>query len=63
MSLPKEIRERITPEMENDWQDVFECQALYVGNGIYKIGNLHSTDTRELFLMLIAQQEFKFELD
>lgn len=35
----------------------FTDQACYKGNGIYSIANLFSTDTRELFLMFIAQQE------
>lgn len=44
-------------KLEDKYHKIFERQAMFVGNGIYKIGNLHSTDTRELMLMFIAQQE------
>jgi len=38
-------------EMEDKHQDVFDRQARYLGNGIYTWCNVHSTDTRELFLL------------
>jgi hypothetical protein len=55
--LLKNLGKHITPAMEEKHWDSFEKRAGYLGNGIYKIENLHSTDTRELFLMFCAQQE------
>lgn len=54
----KELQEDITPELEEKYEDRFNRQARYMGNGIYSIAGLYSTDTRELFLMFIHQQEF-----
>jgi len=51
------IEKHITQDMEDRHFDNYCKQAGYVGNGIYRIGNLHSTDTRELFLMYVAEQE------
>ena len=53
----KDLGKHITPEMEEKYFSRFERFAGHVGNGIYKIHNLHSTDTRELFLMFCAQEE------
>ena len=56
--MEEELKAQITQEMETKWWSVFEKQAMYVGNKTYSIGGLYSNDTRELFLMFIAQQEF-----
>lgn len=53
----RELKGKITQEQEDEWFPKFEQQAGYVGNGIYRIGRLHSTDTRELFLMFVADME------
>ena len=53
----KNLKNHITKEQEERWFDVFAARAGYVGNGIYKVDGLYSTDTRELFLMFVAQQE------
>lgn len=56
-------RKQITPALENKWKDIFDRQAMYRGNGTYSIAGLYSTDTRELFLMFICQQEFNEEFE
>jgi hypothetical protein len=61
--MKKELEDKINQEMENKWNPAFDRQAGYVGNGIYTIAGLYSKDTRELFLMFIAQQEFNTTFD
>ena len=51
------LRKYVTPEMEDKHFHNFSKRASYAGNGIYCISGLYSTDTRELFLMFVAQQE------
>ena len=53
----EDLGKHITPEMEEKHWTRFERFAGHVGNGIYKIHELYSTDTRELFLMFCAQEE------
>jgi len=55
--LRDNLKRLISKEMEDKWFNMFSKQAGYAGNGVYTICNLYSTDTRELFLMFIAQQE------
>ena len=43
--------------MEEKYFDTFSRQARYMGNGIYSIANVYSTDTRELMLMYCAIRE------
>lgn len=54
--LAKRLKKRVQT-LENKYQKAFESQALYMGNGIYMLAGLYSTDTRELKLMFILQQE------
>jgi len=51
------LKSLITPAMEKKYLPYFEKQASFLGNGVYTIASLYSTDTRELFLMFCAQQE------
>jgi len=51
------LKSLITPTMEKKYLPYFEKQASFLGNGVYTIASLYSTDTRELFLMFCAQQE------
>ena len=44
-------------KIEEKHRKAFDRQARFVGNGIYTIAGLHSTDTRELMLMFTLQQE------
>jgi hypothetical protein len=53
----KNLGNHITKEQEEKWFKIFCARAGYMGNGIYKVDGLYSTDTRELFLMFVAQQE------
>ena len=53
----EELQEGVTPELEEKYGDYFNRFAKYVGNGIYTIGRMYSTDTRELFLMYIHMRE------
>ena len=55
--LTKELEKKITEQQEDTWRSKFEKLSQYVGNDIYRIGRLHSTDTRELFLMFVANME------
>ncbi len=55
--LLKNLGKHITPAMEEKHWDAFEKRSMYVGNGIYKLDHLYSTDTRELFLMYCATAE------
>ena len=55
--LIENLGKHITPEMEDKHFSKFERFAGHVGNGIYKIHEHYSTDTRELFLMFCAQEE------
>lgn len=43
--------------MENKYRAIFDRQSRYMGNGVYNLGRHYSTDTRELFLMFIADME------
>ena len=52
-----ELEGKITKEMEDKYFPKFEKQSRYMGNGIYSMADLYSTDTRELFLMFVAQRE------
>lgn len=56
-TIIEELEPQVTEAMETEWYPIFEKQAGYVGNGVYRIGRLHSTDTRELFLMFVADME------
>lgn len=53
----EELEKDITPELEKKYGDYFDRFAAYVGNGIYTIARMYSTDTRELFLMYIHMRE------
>lgn len=53
----KELSKKITKAQEAKWFPRFEKQARYAGNGIYAVGTRLSTDTRELFLMFVADLE------
>jgi len=44
-------------ELEAKHQGIFGSQAKYLGNGIYGWCNVHSTDTRELFLLGVLIRE------
>ena len=55
--LQKNLHKYITPKMEKKHFDLFSKRAGYVGNGIYSVSGVYSTDTRELFLMYCAIQE------
>lgn len=67
MSKIKELEDRVSDlakrrkvakmNLEDRHRDAFAKQAQYVGNGIYTITGLYSTDTRELMLMFVLQQE------
>ncbi len=52
-----ELEGKITEKQEDIHFPYFEKQSTYLGNGIYGIGRLHSTNTRELFLMFVADME------
>lgn len=52
-----ESKVELTEGLENKYRDRFEKQARFMGNGIYSISGLYSTDTAELFRMFIDQQE------
>lgn len=56
-TITKELEKKITRKQEDKWIGKFNKQARYIANGVYKIGRLHSTDTRELFLMFVADME------
>lgn len=45
------------PELEAKHENVFAKQARYMGNGIYSWCNVHSVDTRELFLLGVLIRE------
>lgn len=53
----KELDKKISSEVEDKWYPTFCRQSSYVGNNIYKIGRLYSSDIRELFLMFVADME------
>lgn len=57
--ITKYLEKRITKKMEDKHFENFSRQARYIGNGIYRIPqtSIHSTDTRELFLMFVAAKE------
>lgn len=56
----KRLEKKLTPEIEAKYWDRFLKQSGCVGNGIYTVygTNLHSSDTRELFVMFCCQEEF-----
>ena len=51
--------EALPKRTKTKYFNIFSKQAMYMGNGIYCIAGLYSTDTRELFLMFVGQQRFK----
>lgn len=53
----KELETKITQEQEDKWFPTFSKRSQCVGNGIYNLGRHYSTDTRELFLMFVADME------
>lgn len=57
MTLTEELEKKITKEMEDKHYPNFSRFAGYAGNGVYCISTLYSTDTRELFLMYVAERE------
>ena len=57
MNLIQKLEKKITKEMEEKHYPRFEKYASYLGNGVYGIRGLYSTDTRELFLMFVAKEE------
>ena len=59
----KKLEKEITQEMEDELRPDFNRQARFVGNGIYMIAGLYSTDTRELFLMFVAQEKLGYVKD
>lgn len=56
-AIIKELEGKISEELQDKWLDKFNRRSGYKGNGIYGIGRLVSTDTRELFLMFVADVE------
>lgn len=58
-TIIEQLENKITEEMENKYFDKFCRQSRYLNNEIYNISgtNIYSTDTRELFLMMIAAEE------
>lgn len=57
MTKTEKLSKKITKEMEDKHYPIYCKQAKYVGNGVYSIADLYSTDTRELFLMFVALRE------
>jgi hypothetical protein len=57
MTLTEKLSKQITKEMEDKHYPTYTKQARYLGNGVYTIAGLYSTDTRELFLMFAALRE------
>ena len=55
--ITKELKKKISQHLVGKYFPIFARQAMYMGNGIYSIGRLHSTNTQELFLMFIADME------
>ena len=53
----KDLKHIITPKQDRIHRKRFEEQAVYLGNSIYHIAELYSTNPRELKLMFTAQQE------
>lgn len=56
----KELAKRLKVsvlKLEDKYQRKFERQARFVGNSIYTIAGLYSTDPRELKLMFTLQCE------
>ena len=61
-NLDKKVK-TLSQEKQDKYFNQFSKQASYRGNGTYEIGGLFSSDTRELFLMFVGQQEFKMKFD
>lgn len=48
--IPKDI------DINEKFYDKFSKYAQYMGNGVYSYRGIHSTDTRELFIMTSLRQ-------
>lgn len=57
LDLHAKKRRTIRSKVEAKYHDTFDKRAGYLGNGVYTINGNYSHDTRELFLMFVAQQE------
>lgn len=55
--LEKKV-ESLPEEKQEKYFEHFSKSATFIGNGVYSIAGLYSTDTRELLIMYICQQEF-----
>lgn len=55
--IVKELEKKITKEQEGRWFEIFSKQATFRPPKFYEIGRLISEDTRELFLMFVADLE------
>jgi len=55
--LENNVEKLISKEKQEQYYNKFSVRARYIGNGIYTIEGLYSTDTRELFLMYVARLE------
>jgi hypothetical protein len=53
----EDLEKDVTDGMEKKYRRSFDNYARYVGNGIYTINKLYSSNTRELFLMYIHLKE------
>ena len=53
----EELEKEVTSKMEEDYRTKFERQAHYLGNKVYSIAGLYSSDTRQLFLMYCLLRE------
>lgn len=49
--VPKDL------DINEKYYTKFSKFARYMGNGIYRIDDIYSTNTRELFLMYVLHQE------
>lgn len=56
-NIVNELEGKVTQAQEDKWFEKFNRFARYQNNGVYQISNLMSTDTRELFLMYVAERE------
>ncbi len=56
-----EYLEGLLPESETvyekKYKKVFDTQAMYMGNGVYKWAGVYARDTRELWLMGVLGME------
>ena len=60
--MPKEVpkiesREKVVCSVEEKYRAGFEKYAQYMGNGIYSWRGMYSTDTAELFMIVVLNSE------